>query len=164
LLPAYHAALLRLPPPSKIQQQRIQQKFAHRIETGRQPKVHTAAHLCKLICYGNKDNLSAGIIIAGYDPVDGASVYQITQGGSLLKVPFALSGSGGTYIYGWMDSNFRPDMSRDEARTFIKRALAHAMARDGSSGGVIRTVVVSSEGADRDYTPGDALPFGPTGY
>jgi 20S proteasome subunit beta 1 len=45
-----------------------------------------------------------------------------------------------------------------------KKALAHAMARDGSSGGIIRTVVVSSEGSQRDYTPGNQLPFGPVGY
>lgn len=117
-----------------------------------------------MICYGNKDQLSAGIIIAGWDPVDGASVYQVTQGGSLLKVPFALSGSGGTYIYGWMDSNFKPNMNQNDARNFVKNALAHAMARDGSSGGVMRTVVVTKDGADRDYTPGNQLPFGPTGY
>ena len=46
----------------------------------------------------------------------------------------------------------------------VKKAISHAMARDGSSGGVIRTVVVTPDGYDRDYTPGNALPFGPTAY
>ena len=50
-------------------------------------------------------------------------------------------------------------MTQDEARAFVKEALAHAMARDGSSGGVIRTVVITRDGCDRDYTPGDGLPF-----
>jgi len=117
-----------------------------------------------MICYENKDNLSAGLIVAGYDPVDGPSVYQIAQGGSLLKVPFAVGGSGGTYIYGWMDGNYRANMDRDGAQKFVRTALAHAMARDGSSGGVIRTVTVTSDGAERDYVPGNRLPFGPTGY
>jgi len=135
------------------------------IETGRPAKVYTAAHLMQSICYGNKDHLSAGLIVAGWDPVDGSSVYQITQGGSLLKVPFAVGGSGGTYIYGWMDSNYKEGMTKDEARQYVKTAVAHAMARDGSSGGVIRTVAITSDGVvDRDYTPGDQLPFGPTGY
>jgi 20S proteasome subunit beta 1 len=116
------------------------------------------------MCYENKDNLLAGLLISGWDPVDGCSVYSIALGGACLKVPFGLSGSGSTYIYGLIDSEFRPDMTQDQARALVKKAIAHAMARDGSSGGVIRTVVITAEGNDRDYTPGNALPFGPTGY
>lgn len=32
------------------------------------------------------------------------------------------------------------------------------MSRDGSSGGVIRTVVLDKDGCDRTMVPGDALP------
>jgi 20S proteasome subunit beta 1 len=32
------------------------------------------------------------------------------------------------------------------------------MARDGSSGGVIRTAVVTRDGVERDMVPGDKLP------
>ena len=60
---------------------------------------------------------------------------------------------------------------RDECEAFCKRAVSHAMARDGSSGGVIRTVTISKEGVSRQmYTdeqvqqhygemsrPGDAM-------
>lgn len=38
-------------------------------------------------------------------------------------------------------------------------ALSHAMARDGSSGGVIRTVVIDKDGATRGFVAGDQLPF-----
>jgi len=47
------------------------------------------------MCYQNKDNLSAGIIVAGWDKTDGPSVYNIPLGGSLHKAPFAI---GGTYL------------------------------------------------------------------
>lgn len=50
-------------------------------------------------------------------------------------------------------------MTKDEALVFVRRALAHAMARDGSSGGVIRTVVIDAEGVTREMVPGNALPF-----
>lgn len=33
------------------------------------------------------------------------------------------------------------------------------MARDGSSGGVIRTVVIDKEGCTRGFVAGDKLPF-----
>ena len=42
---------------------------------------------------------------------------------------------------------------------FVQRALAHAMARDGSSGGVIRTVTIDKDGVTRGFVPGDKLPF-----
>jgi 20S proteasome subunit beta 1 len=50
-------------------------------------------------------------------------------------------------------------MSKDEALTFVRAALSHAMARDGSSGGVIRTVVINEEGVTREFVAGDRLPF-----
>lgn len=37
-------------------------------------------------------------------------------------------------------------------------ALALAMARDGSSGGVIRLLTIDSEGIHRKMIPGDQLP------
>ena len=33
------------------------------------------------------------------------------------------------------------------------------MSRDGSSGGVIRTVVITEDGVDRDFTGGNELPY-----
>ena len=44
------------------------------VETGRVPTVKVAAHLMRKLCYENKDNLMAGVIIGGWDPVDGGSV------------------------------------------------------------------------------------------
>lgn len=38
-------------------------------------------------------------------------------------------------------------MSREEAEAFVVEALALAMARDGSSGGIIRTVTLDKDGA-----------------
>ena len=73
--------------------------------------------------------------------------------------PSRPGGSGSSYIYGFVDANFRPGMSRDECLTFVRAALSHAMARDGSSGGVIRTVVIDAAGVDRGFIPGDKLPF-----
>lgn len=123
------------------------------------------------MCYQYKDKLSAGVIVAGWDPVDGGSVYSIPAGGSCVRVPFALGGSGSLYIYGLVDAEMArshaegtPIIDTLRARTLVKQAVAHAMARDGSSGGIIRTVVVTENGNDRDYTPGNALPFGPTGF
>ena len=98
--------------------------------------MRTAASLFQELCYNNKDNLMAGIIVAGWDKYKGGSVYNIPLGGSLHKQPFAiggkavipahalitfsLKGSGSTYIYGYCDSAFKEQMTRDECVTFVQ--------------------------------------------
>lgn len=42
--------------------------------------------------------------------------------------------------------------------TLVHIALALAMARDGSSGGVIRLAVITKEGVERLFIPGNELP------
>ena len=133
----------------------------HSLDTGRQPTVKIAAHLMRRLIYNNKDRLMAGVIVAGWDPVEGGSVYTFTLGGSCLKLPFATGGSGSVFISGLLDSEYRTGMTKEEARALAKKACSHAMARDGSSGGVVRTVAIDENGVDRDYTLGNELPFGP---
>jgi 20S proteasome subunit beta 1 len=122
-----------------------------------------AAHLMKRLIYNNKDQLSASVIVAGWDSVHGGSVYNVAMGGTCLEMPFAIGGSGSIFLYGLLDQEFRKGMTAEEVRTLAKKACAHAMTRDGSSGGSIRSVVISGIGLDRDYTPGHTgnLPFGP---
>ena len=106
----------------------------------------------------------AGVIVGGWDPVEGGSVYNIPLGGACLPMPFAIGGSGSTYIYGLVDSEFKEDMTKEEALALCKKAVSHAMSRDGSSGGIIRTCVVTGEGVEREYISGNNLPFSPAGH
>ncbi|RLN83921.1 hypothetical protein BBJ28_00021464, partial [Nothophytophthora sp. Chile5] len=132
---------------------------SHAVDLGRLPKVHTAANLFRSLCYNNKDRLLAGIIVAGWDPVKGGQVFSIPIGGAMVEQDFAIGGSGSTYIYGLVDAEYRPDMTKEECQRFVKKALSHAMARDGSSGGVIRTVTITEGEVVRDFTSGEQLPF-----
>lgn len=43
-------------------------------------------------CYNNKNMLTAGIIVAGWDKVKGGQVFAIPVGGGLLQRPFAIGG------------------------------------------------------------------------
>ena len=48
-------------------------------------------------------------------------------------------------------------MSAEECQAFVHAAVSHAMARDGSSGGCIRTVTIDETGVKRTFTPGDQV-------
>lgn len=90
------------------------------IADDKKPDVHMAASLFRQICYANKNAVSAGIIVAGYDEFGGPSVYSIPLGGSIHKQKFALGGSGSQYIYGYCDANFQEDMTKEKAIEFAK--------------------------------------------
>eukprot|EP01111_Echinosteliopsis_oligospora_P013128 TRINITY_DN462_c0_g1_i1.p1 TRINITY_DN462_c0_g1~~TRINITY_DN462_c0_g1_i1.p1 ORF type:complete len:214 (-),score=66.25 TRINITY_DN462_c0_g1_i1:89-730(-) len=130
----------------------------HAAELGEMPETKTAATLFQMLCYNNKNNLMAGIICAGWDKFNGGSVYNIPLGGSIVRQPFAIGGSGSTYIYGYCDATYKPGMTKEECETFVKNSLALAMARDGSSGGVIRLVTINEHGVERKMVPGNELP------
>jgi 20S proteasome subunit beta 1 len=131
----------------------------HELELDDQPTVQACARVVQQLCYSNKDYLMAGIIIGGWDKKNGGQVYSIPLGGSLVKQPFAIGGSGSTYIYGFCDAYFREGMNKDECREFTLKALAHAMARDGSSGGIIRLAVIDKNGVEFQYHSHEDLPF-----
>lgn len=133
----------------------------HRMDYGKAPKVETAANLFRELCYNNKNMLSAGILVAGWDEVKGGQVYSIPIGGALIQRPYSIGGSGSTYIYGFCDAYYRPGMTGEQCVEFVQKALSHAMARDGSSGGIVRTVKIDKSGAERKYIAGDKLPYGP---
>ena len=85
---------------------------------------------------------------------NGGQVYSIPLGGSLHKQQYAIGGSGSTYIYGYCDANWKEDMTEEEGISFVKSALREAIRWDGSSGGVIRMVVLTAKGAERHlYLP-----------
>nr|CAB3466918.1 unnamed protein product [Digitaria exilis] len=48
-------------------------------------------------------------------------------------------------------------MSQEEAEKFVVKAVSLAMARDGASGGVVRTVTINADGVKRNFYPGDTL-------
>ncbi|XP_014051784.1 proteasome subunit beta type-6 [Salmo salar] len=130
----------------------------HSIELDEPPLVQTAANLFKQTCYRYREELMAGIIVAGWDKRRGGQVYTVPMGGMIVRQPVSVGGSGSSYIYGFMDSNYKPGMTKEECLHFCTQALALAMERDGSSGGVARLAAITEEGLERRVVLGNQLP------
>merc|ERR1711865_974153 len=103
------------------------------------------------------------LIVGGWDKYNKGSVWTIPLGGGMVEQQFSLGGSGSGYIYGYCDANYREGMTQAECEEFVRNAVSLAMSRDGSSGGVIRTMTINQHGCEKKYTPGDKLPFPPQG-
>uniref|UniRef100_A0A7S0VE54 Proteasome subunit beta n=1 Tax=Polytomella parva TaxID=51329 RepID=A0A7S0VE54_9CHLO len=130
----------------------------HQAESGEEVRVRTVANMIRQLAYQNKDMLQAGMIVAGWDSEKGGQVFGVPLGGTLLPLPYAIGGSGSAYISGFCERNFRTGMSEEEALEFIRCAVKLAIARDASSGGCIRTVIITKEGVKRHFLPGENIP------
>lgn len=130
----------------------------YEMEIDQNPEVRVAANMFRELCYNYRDQLTAGIIVAGWDKRHGGQVYSIPLGGMLVRQPFSIGGSGSSYVYGHVDSTFKEGMDKQQCIDFVTKTLALAMARDGSSGGVIRLGIITEAGIERQIVRGKDLP------
>lgn len=72
-------------------------------------------------CFNYRDQLLAGIIVAGWDKQKGGQVYQVPLGGMCIRRDYAIGGSGSSYVHGFIREFFRPGMSRNETVEFVKK-------------------------------------------
>ncbi|KFM25126.1 Proteasome subunit beta type-6 [Auxenochlorella protothecoides] len=120
----------------------------HESQLQRPALVKTVAGMIRSMNYQYK-HLVGAMIVAGWDAAGGPQVYGCPIGGTLSKESWTTDGSGSTYIWGYLDEEFREGMTRSEAEDLVATALELAMARDGSSGGVVRLVTITEKGAER---------------
>ncbi|GJN34025.1 hypothetical protein PR202_gb22658 [Eleusine coracana subsp. coracana] len=131
----------------------------HTIQLGQPATVKVAANLIRLLAYQNKNMLQAGMIVGGWDKYEGGQIFSVPLGGTILKQSFAIGGSGSSYLYALLDHEWRDGMSQEEAEKFVVKAVSLAMARDGASGGVVRTVTINADGVTKNFYPGNKLPL-----
>ena len=117
------------------------------------PYVESAASVMREIIYNNAGRLSASMICSGWDPYKGYQIYSVNQTGFFREADWAMSGSGSTFIWGYFDANYKPDMELEQAKEFIKSAISLACYRDGSSGGIIRMVNITKDKTERFFHP-----------
>lgn len=62
-----------------------------------------------------------------------------------VREKVAIGGSGSGYIYGFVDSNYKENMEKEECVKFVAKAVSLAIDRDGSSGGVVRIGIIDGQ-------------------
>jgi len=130
----------------------------YEMEMGEPPSVGTAANVFRDLLYQYRDQMTASIICAGWDDKNGGQVYSIPLGGMMVRRPISIHGSGSTFIYGYMDSHYKPGMNREQCLELVLNAVSLAIKRDGSSGGVCRRVVITKDGTEHILVTNENLP------
>jgi 20S proteasome subunit beta 1 len=141
-------------------------EFTHRARRQLLPTVSQVAHYLKYRIRNSGQSLQASLICAGYDDDDDdststtennkARIYSIAPNGSLLEEGvFCVSGSGSTFILGHLDHELREGsdhLEEAEAIAMVTRLLQLSIHRDGSSGGLIRIIVMNHRDGLKELT------------
>lgn len=72
----------------------------------------------------------------------GPNLFYVDDGGSRLKSHLFSVGSGSTFAYGVLDSEYHYDLSVKDALELGRRSIYHAAHRDAYSGGTINRMSV----------------------
>lgn len=119
----------------------------HELREGKRISVAAASKLLANTVYGYRGmGLSMGTMVAGWDETTGPALYYVDNDGTRLKGDRFSVGSGATYAYGILDTEYKFDMTLQEAVELGKRAIWHATHRDAYSGGVINVFNIDANG------------------
>ena len=111
------------------------------------PSVSQVAHYLRNKIRSESSPLQASLICAGYDGA--GRIFGIAPGGSLWEEDvFCVSGSGSTFLLGHLDSlKLKPaSITESEAVELVTQWVGLSISRDGSSGGLVRVMVLTKGG------------------
>ncbi len=87
-----------------------------------------------------------GMIVGGYDDKEGATLHELNPEGSLIPYRnYATSGSGSIFVDGILTTEYKENLSKDEALKLIEKCFISAFKNDNASGGgfIVKTVTKS---------------------
>ena len=119
----------------------------YRINNKRIIPVQSAARLCSNILFNQRYfPYYVQIIMAGYEGKSTGQIYNIDLFGSLTEEKFISTGSGSPVAYGYLESEFKENMSVDEAYKVALQAIAAAIRRNAGTGDGINFVIIHKTG------------------
>ncbi len=116
------------------------------LEVGRPMPVKSAAKLMSNLLFNRRlAPLITQTLIGGIDE-DGAALFSLDVLGSLIPDKFSVVGSGAAIAVGVLEEGYKENMSVDEAKALVTRAVKSAVSRDIMSGDGVDLFTITKEG------------------
>jgi 20S proteasome subunit beta 5 len=110
--------------------------------------IAAASKILADICHSYRGyGLSMGTMVTGSDLKKGAQLFYVDNDATRVRGQLFSVGSGSPFAYGVLDTNYKWDMTVDEAVQLGIRAIVSATHRDSASGGVVRVYHVNNHGS-----------------
>lgn len=123
-----------------------------RLATNTQPRVCTVVKRLSSMLFKYQGYIGCALVLGGVD-VTGPSLYQIHPHGSTAKMPFMSMGSGSIAAMAVLESEYKDDMTIEEGKAVVAKAIQAGIFNDLGSGGNVDVSVVTKDGTEmfRNY-------------
>merc|ERR1719510_969730 len=116
-----------------------------RLATNTQPRVCTVVRRLSQMLFKYQGYVGCALVLGGVD-VTGPHLYQIYPHGSTDMLPFTSMGSGSLAAMAVLESEYREDLSVDEGKALVAKAIRAGIFNDLGSGGNVDVCVITKEG------------------
>ncbi len=121
-----------------------------RLDAGRPMPVKSAAKVMSNLLFSRRlVPLITQTIVGGMDE-DGASIYVLDILGSVIPDKYAAVGSGAEIAVGVLEEGYKENMSIENAKDLVVRAVKAAVSRDIMSGDGIDFLLITNEGIQEE--------------
>jgi len=118
--------------------------------------VKSAGKLLSNVLYQNKlFPFQVGLMLGGVTEEEGPSLLDISAYGSILPQKYCAVGSGQNFSYGVLEARYKDNLTIDEGKEIVKKAVTSSIIRDMASGNGIDIVTVKGLGIppDKEFIP-----------
>jgi 20S proteasome subunit beta 2 len=115
-----------------------------RLSCGRQSRVVGAMTQLKRRLFRYQGHVSAALVLGGVDAT-GPHLYTIYPHGSTDKLPFVTMGSGSLAAMAMMEAGYRDNMTEQEAKDLVHRAIRAGIFNDLGSGSNVDLCVIRAD-------------------
>jgi proteasome beta subunit len=116
------------------------------MDVGRPISVRSSAKLLANVLFNRRyAPLITQTIVGGLDE-EGSSIYVLDVLGSLIPDKYAAVGSGTETAIGVVEEGFKDNMTLDEAKKLVTRAVKAAIQRDAMSGDGLDFIIITKDG------------------
>ncbi|TDL16297.1 20S proteasome subunit [Rickenella mellea] len=115
----------------------------HALSTGRKPRVVTAMTMLKQMLFRYQGHIGAALVLGGVDST-GAHLFTIHPHGSTDKLPYVTMGSGSLAAMAVFESEWRPNMEKNDALRLVTAAISAGIFNDLGSGSNVDACVITA--------------------
>lgn len=118
----------------------------YNMDVGRGISVRSASKLLANVLFNRRYSpLFAQTIVGGVDE-EGPSIYILDVLGSLIPDKYAVVGTGTEIAMGVVEEGYKDDLTEEEAKDLVKRAVKSAISRDSMSGDGLDLLIITKAG------------------
>ena len=118
----------------------------HRVDKQNSISIHSLARLCSLIFHQNRGYpFMADILLGGFDRY-GPILFNIDMFGSVEEKSYVTTGSGSPVAYGLLETEYRNNLTIEDAKVIALRAVKAAIVRNIGTGDGINVATIDKNG------------------